>query len=80
MSFSTRGNFGQLKIGILHYHLIEKESLEYLRGTPWHFLDIGFFSARFQIRGTKKRKLCKKSPKNDISIDFRILLQKTKVA
>ena len=44
MIFSTRGNFGQLKIGILHNHVIEKESLEYLRGTLWDFLDIGIFS------------------------------------
>ena len=60
MIFSTRGNFGQLKIGILHNHVIEKESLEYLRGTPWHFLDIGFFSGPFADKRNKKTKIMQK--------------------
>ena len=33
----------QLKIRILHNHIIENKSLEYLHGTPWDFKDIGIF-------------------------------------
>ena len=40
MIFSKRGNFGQLKINTVQDYIIEKESVEYLSGTPWDFLDI----------------------------------------
>ena len=40
ISMPWRGNFGQLKIVTVHDYTIVNESLEYLRGTPWEFLDI----------------------------------------
>ena len=55
MIFYKRGNFGQLKIDTVHDHIIEKESLDYLCGTPWNFLDMCIFF------GPKRMQ---KSPKN----------------
>ena len=56
MIFSNRYNFVQLKIDTVHDHIIEKECLEYLRGTLWDFLDIVIFSANLFVKMNKKTK------------------------
>ena len=53
---------------------------KYLSGTLWNFLDIGIFFGPFLQKINEKSKSMQKSPKNDFFFDFRILVQKTKVA
>ena len=69
-----------MKIDTVHDNIIEKESLEYLRGTLWNFLVIGNFLDLSQKKLTKKAKVYKNHTKSDFSFDFRKLVQKTNVA
>ena len=59
----------QLKIDTVHDHIIEKECLEYLRGTLWDFLDIGIFLAHF-LKGTKNKKVFKNRLKTIFPLIF----------
>ena len=68
----------QLKIGILHDSIIEKESLEYLRGTLWNFLDIGIFRPFFRKNELKNEKYAKNRPKMTFPLIFVFLCIKQK--
>ena len=64
------------------YCLIDGER-QPLQISPWNSVELliyWHFFGYFWDKMHQKKKVCKKSPKNDFSIDFCFLVHKTKVA